>query len=66
MLHAITNWSELQRVLEACDKALYVCEDCDHVWLGQRDPEPPKCANHDCRALRSSFKQKGPGRPRNT
>src|SRR5579859_7536650 len=62
MLRPITNWSDLSRALEGHHKAIYLCHECHHVWIGTKKTRA-RCPCRDCRAWANSPRRDSPGRP---
>ena len=63
MLRPIRRWGTLRRALDCRGLEIYICEECQHVWIAGDDPKPRRCPNVDCRALADSPKRDRPGRP---
>lgn len=65
MLKPITNWKDMCRALRALRQRPYLCEECNHVWLGPAAESPARCPRRDCRVWGKSPKRDSVGRPPN-
>ena len=63
MLRPIDTWRELREALEARGQAVYICEECGHLWITSSTEPSVRCPR--CRVWANGHRRVKPGRPYN-